>query len=50
MKSFVAKRLARQSWNSVAVDLIENVKLCSQKLNDYESFMQSEFELNNVKK
>lgn len=50
MKSFVAKRLARQNWNNVAVDLIENVKLCSLKMKDYESFVQSEFELINVKK
>jgi len=50
MKSFVAKRLARQNWNSVAVELIEKVKICSLKLHDYESFVQSEFELINVKK
>lgn len=50
MKSFVAKRMARQNWNNVAVDLIENVKVCSLKMNDYESFVQNEFELINVKK
>jgi hypothetical protein len=50
MKDFVAKRLAKQNWNDVAVDLIENVKICSLKMNDYESFVQSEFELINVKK
>jgi len=50
MKSFVGKRLARQNWNNVAVDLIENVKVCSLKMNDYESFIQNEFELINVKK
>lgn len=50
MKSFVAKRLARQNWNNVAVELIENVKVCSLKMHDDQSFVQSEFELINVKK
>jgi hypothetical protein len=50
MKNYVAKRLAKQNWNDVAVDLIEKVKLLSLKIQDYESFFQSEFELINVKK
>lgn len=49
LKNFVVKKLAKQNWNTVAVDLIEKVKVCSLKLNDYEGFMQSEFELNNEK-
>lgn len=50
MKSYVATRMARQNWNDVAADLIEKVKVCSLKMKDYESFVQSEFELINVKK
>ncbi|CAI2373283.1 unnamed protein product [Moneuplotes crassus] len=50
MKSFVAKRLARQNWNNVAVDLIENVKVCSLKMDDHRNFIHNEFELINVKK
>ena len=50
MKKHVAKHLAKQNWNDVAVDLIEKVKVLSLKIQDYESFFQSEFELINVKK
>lgn len=50
MKNYIAKRLAKQSWNDVAVDLIEQVKSISLKMEDYESFFQSEIELINVKK
>ena len=49
MKSYVAKRLAKQNWNEVAVDLIEKVKVLSLKMEDYQNFFQSEFELINVK-